>query len=124
MSLVLKAMSLTTKYEKMWTEYHQLMICDELSSLWHDTLKHVENPLYFQQFMQLVTRRVMDETVKTACVFESQPRTSPPVQMLKADEEQALCYVAGYVPMKLKKYEKQPKKCTCSEVYGMPECDD
>ena len=28
--------------------------------------------------------------------------------MLKADEEQALCYVAGYVPMKLKKYEKQP----------------
>lgn len=46
--------------------------------------------------------------MKTACVFESQPRTSPPVQMLKADEEQALCYVAGYVPMKLKKYEKQP----------------
>ena len=29
--------------------------------------------------------------------------------MLKADEEQALRYVAGYVPMKLKKkYEKQP----------------
>jgi len=58
--------------------------------------------LYFQQFMQLVTRRVMDETVKTAFVFESQPRTSPKVQMLKADEEQALHYVAGYVPMKLK----------------------
>ena len=66
---MLKVMSLTTKYEKMWTGYHQLMIGDELSSLWHGTLKHVENPLYFQQFMQLVTRRVMDETVKTAFVF-------------------------------------------------------
>jgi len=39
----------------------------------------------------------MDETVKTAFVFESQSRTSPQVQMLKADEEQALHYVAGYV---------------------------
>jgi len=44
---MLKGMSLTTKYKKMWTGYHQRMIGDELSSLWHGTLKHVENPLYY-----------------------------------------------------------------------------
>jgi len=38
---MLKALSLTTKYEKMWTGYHQLMIGDELSSLRHGTFKHV-----------------------------------------------------------------------------------
>ena len=51
----------------------------------------------------------MDEAVKTAFVFKSKATASPQAQMLKADEEQALRYVAGYVPMKLKKkYEKQP----------------
>ena len=106
---MLKAKSLTTKYEKMWTGYHQLIIGDELSALWRSTLEHVENPLHFQQFMQLVTRRVMDEAVKTALVPETQESASQQVQPLKAEEEQALRYVAGYIPMKLKKkYEKQP----------------
>lgn len=106
---MLKAKSLATKYEKMWAGYHELTIGNELSSLWRSTFECVENPLHFQQFMQLVTRRVMDEAVKTAFVFESEATASPQAQMLKADEEQALRYVAGYVPMKLKKkYEKQP----------------
>jgi hypothetical protein len=106
---MLKAKSLTTRYEKMWRGYHQLIIGDELSSLWHSTLERVENPLFFQQFMQLVTRRVMDEAVKSAFVFGDQETASPKVQPLKAEEEQALRYVAGYIPMKLKKkYEKRP----------------
>ena len=50
----------------------------------------------------------MDEAVKTAFVFESEATASLQAQMLKADEEQALQYVAGYVPMKLKKKYKQP----------------
>ena len=41
--------------------------------------------------------------------------------MLKADEEQALRYVAGNVPMKL--IQKAAKQRMCSEVYGMLECD-
>ena len=99
---MLKAKSLTTKYEKIWAGYHELVIGNEPSSLWHSTFECVENPLHFQQFMQLVTRRVMDEAVKTAFVFESKATASPQAQKLKADEEQALRYVAGYVPMKLK----------------------
>ena len=48
-----------------------------------------------------MTRRVMDEAVKTAFVFKSKATASPQAQMLKADEEQALRYVAGYVSMKM-----------------------
>ena len=90
---MLKAKSLATKYEKMWAGYHELMIGNELSSLWHSTFECVENTLHFQQFMQLVTRRVMDEAVKTAFVFESEATASPQAQMLKADEDQALWYM-------------------------------
>ena len=51
----------------------------------------------------------MDEAVKTALIPETQESASQQVQPLKAEEEQALRYVAGYIPMKLKKkYEKQP----------------
>ena len=89
---MLKAKSLATKYEKMWAGYHEL-IGNELSSPWHSTFECVENPLHFQQFMQLVTRRVMDEAVKTVFVFESEATASPQAQMLKADEEQALWYM-------------------------------
>ena len=127
---MLKAKSLTTKYEKMWTGYHQLIIDSELSALWHSTIENVENPLYFQQFVQLVTRRVMDEAVKTALVPETQSDVQQ-VQPLKADEEQALRYVAGYIPMKLKKkYEKQPnnvralKYMECLTIMNEEEGDD
>ena len=89
---MLKAKSLATKYEKMWAGYHEL-IGNVLSSPWHSTFECVENPLHFQQFMQLVTRRVMDEAVKTVFVFESEATASPQAQMLKADEEQALWYM-------------------------------
>ena len=106
---ILKAKSLTTKYEKMWKGYHKLIIGDELSSLWHSTINDVENPLYFKQFMQLVTRRVMDEAVKAVFEHETHPSTPQQDQSLSAEEEQALRYVAGYIPMKLKKqYAKQP----------------
>ena len=128
---MLRAKSLTTKYEKMWTWYHQLIIGAELSALWRSTIKHMENPLYFQQFMQLVTRRVMDEAVKTALLPETQESSSPQVQSLKAEEEQALCYIAGYIPMKLKKkYEKQPnnvralKYIECLNIMNEEKCDD
>ena len=106
---MLKAKSVTTKYEKMWTGYHQLIISDELSSLWHGTVTHVEKCQHFQHFMQLVTRRVMDEAVKTAFVCEAEESAFAQVQPLKAEEEQGLRYAAGYIPMKLKKkYEKCP----------------
>ena len=59
--------------------------------------------------MQLVTRRVMDEAAKTAFIHGTHASAPLQVQPLKAEEEQALQYVAGYIPMKLKKkYAKQP----------------
>ena len=72
---MLKAKS---KYEKMWEGYHQLIIGDELhlSSMWQSVLDCAESPLYFQHFMQLVTRRVMDEVVKTIFDFEPQAKES------------------------------------------------
>ena len=45
----------------------------------------------------------MDEVVKTAFIFETSTSASLQVQPLKAEEEQALHYVAGYIPMKLMK---------------------
>ena len=44
---VLKAKSLTTKYEKLWAEYHQLIVGDELPTLWHSVLDCTENQLFF-----------------------------------------------------------------------------
>ena len=115
---MLKAKSLNTRYEQMWSGYHQLIVGDELSSLWHNTLERTENPLFLQQFMQLVTRRVMDEIVKTAFVLDDQESASPQDQPLKAEEEQALRYVAGYIPMKLKKkYEKHPNNERASKYF-------
>ena len=106
---MLKAKSLTTRCEKMWAGYHRLIVSDELSSLWHSTFDNVENLFYFQQFVQLVTRRVMDEAVKIAFDHETYESAPVQVQPLKPEEEQALHYVAGYIPMKLKKkYAKQP----------------
>ena len=116
---MLKARSLATKYEKMWEGYHRLIIGNELSFLWHSALDQAENPSYFQHFMQLVTRRVMDEAVKTAFIFETaQTEESTNIHPLKAEEEQALRYVAGYIPMKLKlKYKNKKKQSACSEVH-------
>lgn len=128
---MLQAKSLTTQYEKMWAGYHRLITGDKLSSLWHSTFHLVETPKYFQQFMQLVTRRVMDEAAKSA--FDSEDRQSTPehIHFLKADEEQALRYVAGYVPMRLKrKYSKQPnnkralKFLQCLSAMSHEEGDD
>ena len=47
--------------------------------------------------MQLVTRRVMDEAVKTAFIHGTHASAPLQVQPLKAEEEQALRYVAGYI---------------------------
>ena len=44
---MLKAKSLTTRYEQMWAGYHQLITGDELSSLWRSAFDNVENPFYF-----------------------------------------------------------------------------
>ena len=83
-------------------------------------LDQAENPSYFQHFMQLVTREVKDEAVKTAFIFETaQTEESTNIHPLKAEEEQTLRYVAGYIPMKLKlKYKNKKKQCACSEVHG------
>ena len=127
---MLKAKSLTAKYDKMWTGYHRLILVMSClpygiapSKMWK-TLSISIN------LLQLVTRRVMDETVKTAFV---QHESSAPLQVipLKVEEEQALCYVAGYIPMKLKKkYEKQPnnvhalKYMECLHAMNEEEGDD
>ena len=67
----------------------------------------------------------MDEAMKTALVSETQESASQQVQPLKAEEEQALRYVAGYIPMKLrKKVRKAAKQCTCSQLHGMPEYNE
>ena len=47
--------------------------------------------------MQLVPRRVMDESVKTTFKVSSQDLTLQ-IQPLTGEEEQALHYEAGYVP--------------------------
>ena len=42
---MLKAKSLTTKYEKIWAGYHGLVIGNEPSSLGHSTFECVENSI-------------------------------------------------------------------------------
>ena len=87
-----------------------MIIGNELSFLWHSVLDQAENPLSFQNFMQLVTRRVIDVSkMKTAFIFETaQTEESTNIHLLKAEEEHTLCYVAGYIPKKLKlQYKKK-----------------
>ena len=99
-----KARSLTSRYQVMWTGYHHLSISSELSTLWNSTVavSETRGP-YIQHFIQLVTvtRRVMDESVKLAFPIPSSHGGDLHESQLKADEEQALHYTAGYVPMKL-----------------------
>lgn len=88
----------------MWRGYHQLIIGDELSSLWHSTLERVFSAVYAARDkkgdgwggeVSICVRRSRD------CLARS--------SALEGREEQALRYVAGYIPMKLKKkYEKRP----------------
>ena len=90
--------SLNSRYQIMWTGYHHLSISLELSTLWSCHLmtnEHTET--FVPHFIQLVTRRVMDESVKIAFPVDS--GHSEDMQHdcpLKADEEQALRYTAGY----------------------------
>ena len=102
-----RSRSRKSRYQVMWTGYHCLSISSELSTLWSSYLTTNEHSATFvPHFIQPVTRRVMDESAFSVDSDHSEDmqRDCP----LKADEEQALRYTAGYVPMKLKqKYSKQ-----------------
>ena len=69
--------------------------------------------------------------MKTAFIHGTHASAPLQVQPLKAEEEQALRYVAGYIPMKLKKkYAKQPdnvralKYIECLHAMNEEEGDD
>ena len=101
--------SLGAKEEAFWRHYHQLITSNsDLSSLWLDALNCPPQNRFFPLFMQVVTRwttRAMMDAVAEHTQSSGQERgANHPLTTL---EEQALRYVAGYVPMKLKQQYKK-----------------
>jgi len=104
--------TLSSKFERMWTGYQQLVTSESFLTLWCTVLNSSKEDKFLPLFSQVVTRKLMDEVVKVA--FPMQEAGTEELQgILKADEEQALRYAAGYVLMKLhKKYRKQTENPT------------
>ena len=101
------AKTASSKFEQMWAGYHRFSCSTRLKELWMSALKSAPGEPFLPHFTQFITRKVMEEAV--AIVFPLQnPDADVLQQTLKADDEQALRYVAGYVPMVLRrKYLKQ-----------------
>ena len=109
----LQAKTSTSKYKRMWASYHSFSTGSNLMEIWSAALETPSNAPYFPLFVQLATRKVMEGAV--LIVFPKQEHrdadSSQPV--LKADDEQAVRYVAGYVVLSLtKKYEKRANDST------------
>ena len=104
---VMKAKSLTNKFEKMWSCYHHFICSDDMCSVWLQGLSNPPVNRHFKLFTQAVTKWLMKEVVNSA--IPPMP-TVTSVQgasaVLSIQDEQALRYVAGYAVMKLKKYLK------------------
>ena len=92
--------TLSSKFERMWTGYQQLVTSESFLTLWCTVLNSSKEDKFLPLFSQVVTRKLMDEVVQVA--FPMQEAGTEELQgILKADEEQALRYAAGYVLMKL-----------------------
>ena len=107
---VLNAKTASSKYEKMWVGYHHFSGRANLTDMWSIALETPPNKEFFHLFVQVATRRVMEGAV--IIVFPhhgTNPEQMDSGLALKADDEQAVRYVAGYVAMALKKkYAKLP----------------
>ena len=81
--------------------YRQLVTSESFLTLWCTVLNSSKEDKFLPLFSQVVTRKLMmDEVVQV--VFPMQETGTEELQgILKADEEQALRYAAGYVLMKL-----------------------
>ena len=100
--------TLSSKFERMWAGYQQLVTSENFLILWCTLLNSSKEDKFLPLFSQVVTRKLMDEVVQVAFPMQEVGTEELQQGTLKADEEQALRYAAGYVPMKLqKKYKKQ-----------------
>ena len=92
--------------------------------MWSKVLESPSTESYFPLFIQFVTRKVMEEAVLV--IFPKEPRDVDTAQStLKADDEQALRYVAGYVVLVLKKkYEKRSDPKALKYVHCLSEMNE
>ena len=98
----------TSKYDNMWAGYHSFSTGGKLVEMWSKVLESPSTESYFPLFIQFVTRKVMEEAVLVIFPKEEPQDVDTAQPTLKADDEQALRYVAGYVALVLKKkYEKR-----------------
>ena len=105
--------TLSTKFERMWAGYQQLVTSERYMTLWCTALSSIREEMFLPLFIQVITRKLMDEVVQVAFPLREAASEELQQETLKADEEQALRYAAGYVPMKLKKkYMKQTENLT------------
>ena len=103
----LQAKTSTSKYERMWVSYHSFSSSSNLVEMWSAALETPSNAPHLPLFIQLATRKVMESAVLIVFPKEEPGAADWSQPVLKADDEQAVCYVAGYVALSLtKKYEK------------------
>ena len=76
--------------------------------MWSKALESPSTEAYFPLFIQFVTRKVLEEAVLVTFPKQEPQDIDTPQSALKADDEQAVRYVAGYTALVLrKKYEKR-----------------
>ena len=92
----------------MWAGYQRLVTNPSLLSLWCNTIGTSEDERFLRLYCQIVTRGVMDEVVRMTFPTHAPETQRSQQHLLKADEEQALRYAAGYVVMKLHEADREP----------------
>ena len=100
---VLNAKTASSKYEKMWV--YRLSSLLRKGKPYRHVVETPPNEEFFHLFVQVATRRVMEGAdIIVFPHYGTNPEQMDSGPALKADDEQAVRYVAGYVAMALKKY--------------------
>lgn len=104
---VLGAKTISSKYENMWIGYHHFSVSTSCIGMWSIALETPATESFFPLFLQLVTRRLMEAAIVLVFPDHGIQTDTEDIAALKADDEQAIRYVAGYVALMLrKKYSK------------------
>ena len=96
--------------EKMWVEFHKLRSSQSFEDRWKtflDSVKLQNEPLFYQHFTQEVFEKLIEVKLKPASVAVCDHET--PIPRLTSDEENAVCYIGGYVVRKIRDALKSPQ---------------
>ena len=92
---------LTNAQKTIWSNFHAVRISPELKHLWVSNFEHIVRKPLDGIFIQYVTQQVMEGLLKVRYPVTQTEASSTSSISLTREEDNALRYVAGYIPFAL-----------------------